>query len=84
MKDRQIVELLQDFLGFGHVRRRLDGVYHYEAGGFQDVLAAVRLFTNVYPCQQQRARERLDKLERILNDHTRDTSTPLYYDGELW
>lgn len=84
MKDRQIVELLQDFLGFGNVRRRLDGMYHYEAGCLQDVLAAVRLFTSVYPCQQQRTRARLDKLERILNDYTRDTSTPLYYDGELW
>lgn len=84
MKDRKIVELLKEFLGYGSVRYRLDGMYHYETGCLHDVLATVELFTSVYPCKQQHTRERMERLKRILNDHTRDTRGSILYDGQLW
>lgn len=86
MKDQKVVELLHDFLGYGYIYYRpSDGVYHYETGSFRNVLHAITLFTDVYPSKQGQMKMRMEKLRRILNDHTRDTKIiPIRYDGRLW
>lgn len=85
MKDRKIVELLQEFLGYGHVRYRSDGVYHYETASFGTVLETAELFTEIYPSKQARMSMRMERLKRILNDHTRGTKVmSIHYDGMLW
>ncbi len=86
MKDKKIIELFQSFFGYGYIYFRPEsGVYHYTTADFWKVSDLVKIFTNVYPSKQQHMRMRLEKLEGILNDHTRGTEhTPIYYDGEIW
>lgn len=86
MKDQKVVELLRDFLGYGYIYYRpSDRVYHYETGSFRNVLRAITLFTDVYPSKHGQMKMRMEKLRRILNDHTRDTKViPIRYDGRLW
>jgi len=70
MKDKKIVELFSSFIHYGTVRYRKDGVYHCEINK-RDVLKNVcALFLERYPLRHARQRERLQKLQRILNDHT--------------
>ena len=70
MKDKKIVELFSSFIGYGNVRYRKDGVYHCEVNK-RDVLKNMcSLFLEQYPLRHARQRERLQKLQRILNDHT--------------
>lgn len=77
MKDQKIIELFRDFLKHGKVRFRKDGVYHYEIN-HQEVLKNVCIiFLTKYPLKHARQRERLQRLQRILNDYTRDPATSL-------
>ncbi len=70
MKDKKIVQLFSSFIGYGNVRYRNDGVYHCEVNK-RDVLKDMcTLFLERYPLRHTRQRERLQKLQRILNDHT--------------
>ncbi len=74
MKDRKIIELLCNFLEYGKVRYRKDGVYHYEVNSRKELLKIADLFLVKYPLKQKRQRNRLVKLQRILNDYTRNHS----------
>jgi len=40
--------------------------------------------TSVYPCKQQYTRGRMERLKRILNDHTRDAKGSILHDRQLW
>jgi len=71
MKDRKIIELLRNFLEYGKVRYRKDGVYHYEVNSRKELIRIGNLFLEQYPLQQKRQRNRLVELQRILNDYTR-------------
>lgn len=86
MKDRKIIELFQEFLGYGYIYFRPEsGVYHYTTTDFWRVSEVVKTFTEIYPSRQQHMKERLEKLKGILNDHTRGTEhVPIYYDGKMW
>jgi len=70
MKDRKIVDLFKRFLGYGNVRLRKDGVYHFEINSRNRIKGMVGLFLYQYPLQHRRQREKLKKLQRILNDYT--------------
>lgn len=70
MKDQKIVELCRDFIGHGSVRKRKDGVYHYEINRSKIILNACEIFLVRYPLKHRRQSERLQAVQRILNDHT--------------
>jgi hypothetical protein len=70
MKDRKIIELFRNFVQHGKIRLRKDGLSHLEINR-KDVLEKVcDIFLNHYPLRHKRQRERLQKLQWILNDHT--------------
>jgi hypothetical protein len=68
MKDRKIVELLCKFIGYGSVRYRKDGVYHYEVNQRRTLKKICNLFLKRYPLRHSRQLQRLQKLQQILND----------------
>ena len=70
MKDRKIVELFREFVQYGTVRFRKEGVFHLEINRKSILERVCNTFLNEYPLRQARQRERLQKLQRILNDHT--------------
>lgn len=71
MKDEAIVKLLKDFLKDGNVRKRRDGVYHYETNAIKTLRKVVNLFGNRYPSRLKKTKRRMEVLSRILNDCTR-------------
>lgn len=73
MKDQKIIELLQEFIGYGNIRRRKDGMYHYEINHRQILPNVCILFLTHYPLRHARQRERMQRLQRILNDYTRNS-----------
>lgn len=77
MKDKKVIELLRDFVQHGNVRRRKDGTYHYEINHQKVVLDVCHLFLTRYPLHHARQRERMQHLQRILNDYTRNRDTTL-------
>lgn len=70
MKDRKIIGLCRDFIGHGNVRKRKDGVYHYEINQKKLILNVCKIFLTQYPLKHERQRGRLQTVQRILNDHT--------------
>ena len=72
MKDRKIIELFREFLRYGNVRHRKDGMYHYEINHSQILRKICPLFLTKYPLRHTRQRERLAKLQRLLNDYTQN------------
>lgn len=75
MKDRKIIDLFQEFLHYGKVRKRKDGVYHYEINHSKVLQQEViPIFLYHYPLRHKKQRNRLKKLQRILNDYTRNSS----------
>lgn len=74
MKDKEIIELFPEFLRHGNVRRRNDGMYHYEINHKEVLKKVCTVFLTQYPLQHTRQRKRMQKLQRILNDYTRNRS----------
>lgn len=72
MKDRKIIELFQKFLQYGNVRRRKDGLHHYEINRSSILKKICLLFLTRYSLQHARQRERMTNLQRLLNDYTRN------------
>jgi len=66
MKDKKIVELFPEFLGFGTIRHRGDGLYHYEVNRASDVLKAIKVFISL--CKHEETKARMEQVKRILND----------------
>jgi hypothetical protein len=72
MKDRKIVELCRDFLQYGNVRKRKDGAYHCEINQKETLQKVCEIFLTKYPLKHARQRERLQTVQRILNDYTQN------------
>ena len=70
MKDRKIIELFREFVQYGKVRLRKDGLFHLEINRRSILERVCAIFLTQYPLRHARQRERLQKLQRILNDHT--------------
>ena len=70
MKDRKIIELLQEFIGHGQVRLRKDGVYHLEINHRDKLKNLCEMFLNKYPLRQTRQRKRCMFVQQLLNDYT--------------
>lgn len=66
MKDRKIIELFPEFLGFGSVRHRGDGLCHYEVNSADDVLEVVEIF--FHSCRRNETKVQMEQVRRILND----------------
>lgn len=77
MKDQKIIQLLREFIQYGNVRRRKDGMYHYEINHPKVLQAVCSLFLTQYPLHHVRQRERMQHLQRILNDYTRNPTPKL-------
>lgn len=75
MKDAKIIKLLKEFLRFGRIRKRKDGVYHYELNHPVVLRKVCLLFTEKYPLRSSYQRARISKLQRILNDYTRNSDS---------
>lgn len=72
MKDQKIIELFREFLQYGKVRLRNDGMYHYEINHSQILKNICSLFLKQYPLKHKRQRERMTTLQRLLNDYTQN------------
>ncbi len=75
MKDQKIIELLRDFIRHGNVRRRKDGMYHYEINHRKVLQDVCTIFLSEYPLRHTKQRERMRHLQQILNDYTRNSGT---------
>ena len=74
MKDQKVIELLREFIQHGNIRRRKDGVYHYEINHRRVLQDVCSLFLTRYPLRHAEQRERMQHLQRILNDYTRNSA----------
>lgn len=72
MKDHKIIQLAREFIQHGNIRRRKDGLYHYEINHHGVLQTACVLFLTHYPLRHARQRERMQQLQWILNDYTRN------------
>lgn len=77
MKDQKIVKLCRDFLQYGTVRKRKDGVYHHEINQKQILRKVCDIFLTKYPLKHVRQRERLHIVQRLLNDYTQNSAFPM-------
>lgn len=74
MKDLKIVEMFHDFLKVGHIHGRpKEKMIHFEIGKRQDVLFALKLFSEVYPSKMEKMQKRIRYVQRNLNDYTLDS-----------
>ena len=73
MKDRKIIQLLQEFIRYGKVRHRKDGMYHYEINHPKVLQNICSLFLTQFALKHVRQRQRMEHLKRILNDYSRNS-----------
>ncbi len=84
MKDRKIIELLQKFVGYGKVRLRKDGVYHFEINHRSKLKNLCEIFLNQYPLRQTRQRKRCEFLfQQLLNDYTPKSLNFLFREHDI-
>lgn len=73
MKDEKIVRLFKSFFHLGHIHLRpKEKMFHYEIGAKAEVLKILNVFTKDYPVKLRKTQERIEKVQRILNDYTLD------------
>ena len=70
MKDKKIIEALRNFVGYGNVRLRKDGVYHLEINNRNILKNICDMFLKQYPLQHTRQKSRLKLIKQLLNDYT--------------
>lgn len=70
MKDCRSVLLLKEFLGFGKVRQRLDGLYHFEVSKKDHFYKCLTIFGSDFPL---RHKEKSSYIQGLLNDYTRES-----------
>jgi len=71
MKDKEIIVLFRDFIGFGNIRfRPREHVYHWEVGSISGVLKVIEIFQNKFPDKLMKMKLRMERVRRILNDYT--------------
>ena len=83
MKDRKVIELMREFLQHGNVRQRKDGLFHYEINRKQILQNVCEMFLMQYPLKHGRQRERLQTVQRILNDYTQNPLLSLSKVGDI-
>ena len=82
MKDRKIIELIQDFLACGNIHIRInDGLYHWETSKISDVLKVINIFMIKYPSRLQKMKDRMKNVRRTLNDYT--PRVPKFRDNDI-
>lgn len=74
MKDRKIIELMREFMQHGNVRHRKDGVFHYEINHSKILQNVCMMFLTQFPLRHARQRERLQTVQRLLNDYTQNST----------
>lgn len=79
MKDRKIIESLNKFVSYGNVRLRKDGVYHLEINHREILKNICEMFLILYPLRHKRQKERLEKLQQLLNDYTPRSLKPIWH-----
>lgn len=86
MRDQYLIKKFQEFIGEGYIYYRPhQNIYHFETGHRKVVDRLIKMFTFQFPLKLEKNIKRLNKLQRILNDHTRGPELlPMYYDGKLW
>lgn len=72
MKDQKIIELLREFVQHGNIRHRKDGVYHLEINHPLVLQKVCSQFLTQYPLRHAGQCVRMQHLQRILNDYTRN------------
>lgn len=77
MKDKKIIESLSEFIGYGNVRLRKDGVYHLEINNRAVLKKVCEMFTHHYPLRHRRQIKRLQILQQLLNDYTLRSLEPV-------
>lgn len=77
MKDKKIIESLREFIGYGNVRLRKDGVYHLEINNRAILKKVCEMFINRYPLHHERQIKRLQILRQLLNDYTLRSLGPM-------
>lgn len=71
MKDRKIIYLLKEFLGCGNIHIRSDdGLFHWETNDRSTILHLIEIFSKKYPSRLVKMRERMQNVQRFLNDYT--------------
>lgn len=70
MKDKKIIDTLRSFVGYGNIRLRKERVYHLEINSRAVLKRICDTFLNRYPLRHEGQRNRLQKLQQLLNDHT--------------
>jgi hypothetical protein len=78
MKDQKIIQLMQEFIQHGNIRQRKDGMYHYEINHQQILQDVCSVFLTQYPLRHAGQRERMQHLQQILNDYTRNRHTKTF------
>ena len=70
MKDKKIIESLRNFVEYGNVRLRKDGVYHLEINNRNVLKNICDMFLNQYPLKHKRQKSKLKLIKQLLNDYT--------------
>jgi len=70
MKDKKIIESLRNFVDYGNVRLRKDGVYHLEINNRNILKNICDMFFNQYPLRHKKQKNRLKLVKQLLNDYT--------------
>lgn len=71
MREKKLIELIQRFFGFGNIYYRpAEKLFHFETAKKGNVLQISRIFLNQFPLKLLKNRERLEKIQWILNDYT--------------
>lgn len=86
MRDQYLVRKFREFVVAGNVYYRShQNIYFYETGDRNSVNRIIKLFTGTYPLRLEKNIQRVNKLQRILNDHTHGpVASSIYYDEKLW
>ena len=87
MKDRGIIDLFQLYFGFGNIcERKNQKLYLFETAKRANVALLLRKFFQEFPSKLEKNIIKIHRLNRILNDYTRNgKDLPIYYnDGHLW
>ncbi len=70
MREEAIIDLFIKQFGFGHkYYRPKEKLYHFETGKREDVAKLADYFLNKFPVKLAKNRQRLENLQRILNDY---------------
>lgn len=71
MREGKIIKLLKKFFGFGNLYYRpAEKLFHFETAKRENILKLCDTFLRKYPLKLLKNRNKLENLQRSLNDHT--------------